>query len=281
MWLFNCYHKSLRPLRLFFFFGGGIRNCLKNLCVFKNRFFCYFQSWKLQYLVIFLVELSTILWWTFVQSKASGIGIAAGERMVHVLWIVVNIFASLILQSMFLLVLRRFLQRAAGRFSSNDLVNRRCKWVKERRKPCSLGLSGAVSNCQRNVFHKAVGQRNWKISFPQKKGKETAGWIQMSIYEKSLVTKHLPKIFGQSDWWLGPFLAEVVGHGRVVVQQWLRVGPQGLRFDKQGLIFVRILVDPGSNLRFVHMQSSHFKVEYVVNRHICNRDTILRNSLKA
>ena len=82
-----------------FFFGGGIRKCLKNLCVFKNRF-CCFQSWKLQYLVIFLVELSTILWWTFVQSKASGIGIAAGERMVHVLWIFgcffdssVNVFA--------------------------------------------------------------------------------------------------------------------------------------------------------------------------------------------
>ena len=47
--------------------------------------------------------------------------------------------------------------------------------------------------------------------------------------------------------------------------------------------FVRILVDPGSNLQFVdnkaHISRSPVTA-CVGNRHICSRDTILRNTLK-
>lgn len=74
--------------------------------------------------------------------------------------------------------------------------------------------------------------KKWKIS-SQKTGKETAGLNSNVHLQQRLVTKHLPKILAKVLDGSAHF-AEVVGHSRVVVQQWLRVGPQGLRFDRNG-----------------------------------------------
>ena len=275
MWLFPCYHKSCARY-VFFFWGGGFENAWKIyessktvFVVFRVTVFGYLFSGAFHHPMVDLCAIQSLRHWQCCRR-------ASGPRFVnfceHICFFdsSVNVFAC-----------------ASPVFCSVQLVGDANEWRREGSPAVwvlELFFPIMPKKCSQGRWPK-----KWKIS-SKKKVKKLLVELKCPFAKKS-GDKTFAQNLGQSAWWLGPFLAEVVGHGRVVVQQWLRVGPQGLRFDdkwrhfglrfdKKRLIFVRIVVDPGSNLRFVYIQSSHFKVEYVVNGTHLQSDTILRNSLK-